>query len=363
MNVFSDLQESARNDFYLAKYRYYRLFNLAVLTIALFLYLGSIINDFCITASISAFIFILRLLFIAPLLAVYFTSKQSNHYKLVSSLSLITIHAFIIGALLINSTINSYSSLNIILIFAAFILFLVTFSAPFFFSIISYFSLIGEFYFLNYFELLESSLTTLISLIVLTIFLSVLTYTFTQFFYHHYLTEKKLAFALLHDPLTKVFNRRKLDELMGASHDISYLSKQIAILMMDIDHLKTINERFGHDNGDRILQFVADCIRSSLKSSDLVMRWGGEEFAAILFDCPEDQVNSVAERIRNAVEHSVNGICPITISVGTALYQGGDCLDAMKNACKALKDAKNSGRNKVVGYVDPEVSCLANLND
>ncbi|WKY45744.1 GGDEF domain-containing protein [Eubacteriaceae bacterium ES2] len=355
MNIFLNLPESARNDFYLAKYHYYRSFNLVVLTIALFLYLGAIINDFCITASISSFVFIMRLLFILPLLAVYFTSTQSSNYKLISGLSLITIHAFIIGALLINSSKSSYSSINIVLIFAAFILFLITFSAPLSFSIVTYLALIGDFYFFNYYQLLENSPAALVSLIIPIIFLSALTFTFTQFYFQHYLMEKKLAFALLHDPLTKVFNRRKIDELMGASHDISFLSSQIAILMMDIDHLKAVNDHFGHDNGDRILQFVADCIRNSLRASDLVIRWGGEEFAAILFDCPEDQVDLVAERIRNAVERSVNGVCPITISIGTALYPGGDCLDTIKNAGIALKDAKNSGRNKVVRYSDPKL--------
>ncbi|MFV0358095.1 MAG: GGDEF domain-containing protein [Bacteroides thetaiotaomicron] len=159
----------------------------------------------------------------------------------------------------------------------------------------------------------------------------------------------------MHDPLTKVFNRRKLDELMGSAHDLSFMSNQIGILIMDIDHLKSVNDHYGHAKGDLVLQFVADCIRNSLRGSDLVIRWGGDEFAAILFDCPTDQVDRVADRIRKAVECSVNGICPITISIGTAQYPGGDCLETFKKAGLALKNAKLQGRNRVINYADTEI--------
>ena len=139
---------------------------------------------------------------------------------------------------------------------------------------------------------------------------------------------------------------------MGEGHDLSCLSDHIAILIMDVDLFKQVNDNYGHDEGDRILMFVADCIRNCLRGRDLVIRWGGEEFVVLLFDCPQEQASQVAERIRRSVERSVNGVCRITISVGVAIYPGGDCFATIKKADQALYVAKHSGRNKVVSYED-----------
>ncbi|WKY48774.1 diguanylate cyclase [Eubacteriaceae bacterium ES3] len=354
MNVFFNLPENARNDFYQAKYNYYRHLNLGVLTLASLLYFLMVFSDWKLSGTFLSLNFLLRFLFVIPLSVVFVTYYKTRNFKIMSVLSFATIHTLILGNILISYVQFQHSILNEVFLITGFVLLLASFSTPVFYAVFANLMLVGDFFLSDYLLNLETSASTLLLFVLTIVVLSGLTIIFAQFYYRHYITERKLAFALIHDPLTKVFNRRKLDQLMGKSHDISFMSDEIGVLVMDIDNFKSVNDNYGHDNGDRILQFVADCIRNSLRGSDLVIRWGGEEFAAILFDCPADQVVQVAERIRNAVERSINGICPITISIGTALYTGGDCLDSLKNANQALKDAKDNGRNLVVPY-SPEI--------
>ncbi len=173
---------------------------------------------------------------------------------------------------------------------------------------------------------------------------------------------KKLAETLretaLRDTLTGLHNRRFIQEtkrslVAGALRRDS----RIGLLMCDLDHFKAVNDEYGHDAGDAVLKDLSKVIAGGLRSADTLVRWGGEEFLAVLMDPEPDTSMLVAERIREAVaghtfQHSGVSIRK-TVSIGVAeLPADGMTLEAAIGAADvALYQAKDSGRNRVVRFV------------
>ena len=158
----------------------------------------------------------------------------------------------------------------------------------------------------------------------------------------------------MHDKLTGVYNRNKLNEISNPDTEEFNFPRdtKVGILLGDIDFFKKINDNYGHEVGDIILQHVASIIKQTVRSSDLVIRWGGEEFIIIVLGCTSEAIVNLAERIRQNIEESDTGICPVTISIGTTMYEGGNYHDCVEQADIALYKAKKAGRNKVVRYTD-----------
>ncbi|WP_366142618.1 GGDEF domain-containing protein [Acetobacter orientalis] len=156
------------------------------------------------------------------------------------------------------------------------------------------------------------------------------------------------------DPLTSLLNRRFLPtilsrEVSAASHDQSALS----IVMLDIDHFKNINDTYGHPGGDRVLKQVAERIQNTVRPSDFLFRYGGEEFLIILTEIDGLAALKIAERLRETIEN-VPFIMPdetqltVTASLGVANYDGHPDPDVLiSNADRALYKAKQNGRNQV----------------
>jgi diguanylate cyclase (GGDEF)-like protein len=173
-------------------------------------------------------------------------------------------------------------------------------------------------------------------------------------------TELRHKTAALVDPLTGIANRRALLE-GGASlaRRVDANPRPAAVLVMDLDHFKSINDRFGHAIGDHVLQVFAEVASSNIGPFDLIGRLGGEEFAAVLYDVEREKAVATAERIRTAfadVASEVDGR-PIgaTVSVGVALSQEGplDVASMLALADQALYQAKERGRNRVeIGTLD-----------
>ncbi|GHF54188.1 diguanylate cyclase [Deinococcus metalli] len=149
--------------------------------------------------------------------------------------------------------------------------------------------------------------------------------------------------ALL-DPLTDVANRRQFE------HDLPGLTVGDAVVMVDIDHFKALNDTYGHPMGDAALREVAQRLRGELRGGDRAYRYGGEEFAVILRDVGATSLPVVAERLRAAVGRdplsSVD--VPVTVSVGAALMVTGDPRQVVGRADQALYQAKAAGRNCTV---------------
>ncbi|MDR9394920.1 MAG: GGDEF domain-containing protein [Roseovarius sp.] len=142
------------------------------------------------------------------------------------------------------------------------------------------------------------------------------------------------------DPLTGLLNRRGFDRVVAAD-------APGAVMLLDLDHFKAVNDRFGHDAGDAVLRDLAGVLRTTLRKTDVVARFGGEEFIAFLPHTDEPAAVEIAERLCRAVEDglSVAGR-PVTASIGVSA--GHDDIAArIKRADVAVYASKNEGRNRV----------------
>jgi two-component system, cell cycle response regulator len=156
--------------------------------------------------------------------------------------------------------------------------------------------------------------------------------------------------ALL-DPLTGLFGRRAFDHMFERSVARSARYKcPLSMVVIDIDHFKSVNDRYGHTAGDTVLTEFSRLLRDHCRECDLPFRWGGEEFVWLLPDTPESGAVIAAERLREAVEqHAFAAIERLTISAGVAqLCKAADKDDFFECADAAVLSAKELGRNRVV---------------
>ncbi len=154
----------------------------------------------------------------------------------------------------------------------------------------------------------------------------------------------------MNDQLTGLMNRRSFEEYARARIARAHLHDAgAAFIMMDVDHFKRINDTFGHQTGDRVLRDVSLSIRGSFRASDLICRWGGEEYLAYLPGADLENALRLAERLRESVERADFGLDgSVTISAGVTLLRDDDRLeDVIRRADERLYQAKNSGRNTV----------------
>jgi len=160
----------------------------------------------------------------------------------------------------------------------------------------------------------------------------------------------------IRDSLTNLFNRRFMEialdrELRRALRH----QKPLAVLMLDLDHFKMLNDTYGHEAGDVVLREIAGIMRQAVRSEDTVCRYGGEEFVAILPELGTDEALNRAESIRHMVSelriyHRGESLREVTISIGVAVYpHNSDSPEQLLSlADRALYEAKHLGRNRVV---------------
>jgi diguanylate cyclase (GGDEF)-like protein len=159
------------------------------------------------------------------------------------------------------------------------------------------------------------------------------------------------------DSLTGCCNRRSFEELFHKESERSRrLGRGIAVLFLDLDHFKSINDRYGHGVGDVVLQQAARRIETALRESDLLFRWGGEEFVALLPHTTPAEAGALAERVRRSLDGdallplATNGELAVTASIGAAAAAQLPAApgDLLRRADAACYEAKRLGRNRVV---------------
>lgn len=167
--------------------------------------------------------------------------------------------------------------------------------------------------------------------------------------------ENHLVSLASYDPLTGAYNRRgffaQWQILSKRPHD---KNSHLSVMMIDIDHFKRVNDKYGHEAGDAALKWLAKLLDDQLRDNDVLARMGGEEFAVMLPGCEANQAEIVAERLRNCIFNArfvyLNQVIPITISIGLITEDRPitDIKGLLVQADKGLYTAKDLGRNRVI---------------
>ena len=167
--------------------------------------------------------------------------------------------------------------------------------------------------------------------------------------------ENDLAFLADHDPLTKLFNRRRLPLAVGDAVAEARNGRSGALLYIDLDNFKVVNDTLGHEAGDRLLLAVADILRNTVREDDILVRFGGDEFVIVLPDCTVPNAINIGEGLRENLENLVFSEEERTFRVGASIgivpidgsRESSDVLGVADAACYA---AKAGGRNRVELY-------------
>ena len=174
----------------------------------------------------------------------------------------------------------------------------------------------------------------------------------------------------LTDPLTMLANRKFFDAALTRHvAEAKQKNEPLSLLMTDIDHFKTFNDRYGHLTGDQVLRLVAVSVKQNVKGRDIAARYGGEEFLIALPNTALQSAITVADHIRRAVMtkelvRRSNGerLGRVTISIGVAVLHPADTPQLLiERADKCLYAAKNHGRNRVICEADPEADAAAKV--
>ncbi|MDH3440353.1 MAG: PAS domain S-box protein, partial [Gammaproteobacteria bacterium] len=175
---------------------------------------------------------------------------------------------------------------------------------------------------------------------------------------------RKLSYQASHDTLTGLINRQEFENQLVTALDAAHENPEIshALLYLDLDQFKVVNDTFGHTAGDELLRQIAEVVQANIRSTDIVARLGGDEFGILLERCNEDRAMEVAEAIRGAVEaHRFNwkdaytsARCSIGIVIVTR--DSPDVASVMSSADVACYSAKDMGRNQIHLYRDSDAS-------
>jgi len=179
--------------------------------------------------------------------------------------------------------------------------------------------------------------------------------------------EKQLEYEAKHDHLTGILNRRAvMDSLKTLLIDENDVPVNVSIGMLDLDHFKEINDRYGHHIGDEVLKHFVRVVQSCLRETDLLARFGGDEFILVVPNQKEGSETAVFQRVCDTVRQtpwlSSLGEIAMMVSIGVAATRGEITLDELlARADKALYQAKNTGRNRIAWFSDSPISMEKNV--
>lgn len=165
---------------------------------------------------------------------------------------------------------------------------------------------------------------------------------------------EELQELAMHDLLTGIANRRYVEINISARlEELRRYGFDFSILFIDADHFKSVNDKYGHSVGDRILKMISATVANSLRSFDIIGRWGGEEFVVLLVNTRREDLYKLADRLRRLVENSALTLdsgetLQVTVSIGATGAQRGDTVESLiDRADRLMFKSKRRGRNQV----------------
>lgn len=342
------------SDFYQSKFSYYERYSTWVVICSAIASLSYFISDCQLFGRFAWETLIPRFFILIPLLLFLIVRRKIKNYKIQINMMYMILHSIMWCTIwaIYYLPIKQHANEGFIIMHLMFLA--LAFCAPLKTSTIWHSLLIVDIVVSNFFNHYENfdlmmtlGIPCLIAICISNVFME-------KTYRDRYNTKQQLVDLITKDPLTGAYNREKLNELCHPNTNRLRIntSKESYILMLDIDFFKIVNDTHGHDVGDDVLIHVVDIIKSCVRQNDYVIRWGGEEFVAVLVETDYDGAQIVAERIRSVIEKSENFEPKITVSIGISKYNNNDYTLAITNADKALYDAKHTGRNKVIVYKD-----------
>lgn len=182
---------------------------------------------------------------------------------------------------------------------------------------------------------------------------SIEVFTDSRFKKDNFEENRKLKELLVVDPLTEIYNRRYLDfHLENVIRENDKFDVAFGVLFFDIDLFKNVNDTYGHIVGDGVLKTIAATIKSNLRGDDIVGRWGGEEFIAVVRRVDEKSLKILAEKLRllcasSVYDHNSEISISVTVSIGGTVYTNGETMNELiERADNYMYQSKQTGRNK-----------------
>ena len=346
------LDKERRELFYQSKYDYYKNFNKGLIFIATMAYITFFLTDCGLYGRFATETVLSRVIVLVPLVLYLILFKKQQYYKIMVVASYLMIHIIIwctdwATYILPDRTYAEEGMMVMNTIFVC-----AGFCAPYKYAIVAHMGLVADILIANIFIRYADVTMMIMFNLPCIIGVCIMHYFMENVYLEHYLVNERLHNLVVYDQLTGVYNRNQLKRISNPDTEELTIGDNIPItlLIVDLDFFKKVNDQYGHEGGDVVLKHTVGVISKSVRSTDYIIRWGGEEFVIILAGCDVNMGMEVAEKIRTNIEASENGLCPITASIGVASYQGGSYHSAVERADKALYRAKTSGRNKVIVY-------------
>ena len=187
--------------------------------------------------------------------------------------------------------------------------------------------------------------------IIVTLLALLLSTVFTAILVNERKKQKSIHDLAVHDALTGIYNRHGVNEILNQKiEEFKRAKNKLSVIFFDIDFFKRVNDTYGHDRGDYVLENIAKLVSSEIRVSDIFARWGGEEFILFLPDTSLEEAVQVAEKLRKSIqEYAFSDIDTITCSFGVTELKKNDTKESfLKRVDNLLYEAKASGRNRVV---------------
>lgn len=174
---------------------------------------------------------------------------------------------------------------------------------------------------------------------------------------------EELQDMAMHDPVTGTANRRFVEISLAARlEELRRYNQSFAVMFLDVDNFKQLNDRYGHAVGDRVLKMISTTLANSLRTFDIIGRWGGEEFVALLVNIKPDDLYKLSDRLRRLVEKSRLTVesgesVGVTVSIGATVARMLDTTDSLvERADKLMYESKRRGRNLVSMELQEEIA-------